>query len=375
MHAIYVFTVVPSCAVTVKATGALKFTVCPWVKLALPIFMVAFAAAVMFTFTALMSEATVRGALFRVVVPPAEGTGNGKFSSPKAMAETEASLLPSTMRGTVPTVPLPSEAAAVIVIVPGAIRVTVPEASIEALVGSELVHVTACAASLGDTVAVSLVTTAVPMRTEGSEGLTAMVLTFGVTLRFSVLLMLLPSLEVAVMVTRPFNLPVTIPVGPTAALLSSLLVQVSSLLAALDGSTTTPSQSGFYSSTAGGATGDLMVMPVTKTSVTVTPQLGVFVGSLTLVTVMTAVPAARAVTAPVAETLAFAASELSKVTLLSVASAGVTFTSNCLAPPTCKGKTAGTTVRPSRGLAVAVTVMTQAAVFVGSITLFTVTVA
>src|SRR6218665_558439 len=54
--------------------------------------MVAFAAAVMFTFSAVMSEATVRGALFRVVVP-AEGTVNGKFSSPKAMAETEASLL------------------------------------------------------------------------------------------------------------------------------------------------------------------------------------------------------------------------------------------------------------------------------------------
>src|SRR6218665_440172 len=116
-------------------------------------------------------------------------------------------------------------------------------------------------------------------------------------------------------------------------------------------------------------------MPVTKISVPVTSQLAVFVGSLTRVTVRTAVPAARAVTTPVAETIAFATSELSKVTLLSVASAGVTFTSNCLAPPTCKGKTAGTTVRLSRGLAVAVTVMTQAAVFVGSLALFTVTVA
>src|SRR6218665_3542801 len=112
--------------------------------------MVAFAAAVMFTFTALMSEAAVRGALFRAVVPPAEGTLNGKFSSPKAMAETEASLLPRTVSRAAPTVPLPSEAEAVIVVVPGSIGVTVPEASIEALVGSELVHVTACAASLGD---------------------------------------------------------------------------------------------------------------------------------------------------------------------------------------------------------------------------------
>src|SRR6218665_1961804 len=205
--------------------------------------MVAFAAAVRVTFTAVMSEATVRGALAMAVVPPGAGTRTAKPSFPKAMAETEASLLPSTMRGTVPTVPLPSEATAVIVIVPGDIGVTDPEeGSIAALVGSELVHVTACAASLGDTVAVSLVTTAVPMRTEGSEGLTAMVLTLGVTVRFSVLLMLLPSLEAAVMVTRPFNLPVTIPVGPTAALLSgSLLLQVTPLLAALDGSTTTPS--------------------------------------------------------------------------------------------------------------------------------------
>src|SRR6218665_55229 len=243
MHAIYVFTVVPSCAVTVKATGTLKFTVCPWVKLASPIFMVAFAAAVMFTFTAARAEEIVRGALVRAVVPPAEGTRTTKPSFPKAMAETEASLLPSTVRGTVPAVPLPSEATAVIVIVPGDIGVTAPEeGSIGALVGSELVHVTACAASLGDTIAVSIVTTAVPRRTEGSEGLTAMVLALGVTVRFSVLLMLLPSLEAAVMVTVPFNLPVTTPVlGSTAALFGSLLLQVTPLLAALDGSTTTPS--------------------------------------------------------------------------------------------------------------------------------------
>src|SRR6218665_2573560 len=123
MHAIYVFTVVPSCAVTVKATGALKFTVCPWVKLVSPIFMVAFAAAVMFTFTAVIGDAKVRGALFRVVVSQAAGTVNGKFSSPKAMAETEAALLPSRGSRAVPTVPLPSEAAAVIVVVPGDIGV------------------------------------------------------------------------------------------------------------------------------------------------------------------------------------------------------------------------------------------------------------
>src|SRR6218665_792987 len=116
-------------------------------------------------------------------------------------------------------------------------------------------------------------------------------------------------------------------------------------------------------------------MPVTKISVPVTSQLAVFVGSLTRVTVRTAVPAARAVTAPVAETLAFAASELSKVTLLSVASAGITPTCNSWTALTCKVKAAGATVMPSRGLAVAVTVMTQAAVFVGSLTLFTVTVA
>src|SRR6218665_976843 len=131
--------------------------------------MVAFAAAVMFTFTAARAEEIVRGALVRVAVPPATSGVNGKFSSPKVMAETEASLLPSTMRGTVPAASLPSEAEAVIVIVPGAIGVTNPEASITALVGSELVHVTACAASLGDTVAVSLVAVAVPMRTEGLE--------------------------------------------------------------------------------------------------------------------------------------------------------------------------------------------------------------
>src|SRR6218665_572127 len=55
--------------------------------------MVAFAAAVMFTFTAARAEEIVRGALVRAVVPPAEGTVTGMFSFPKAMAETEASLL------------------------------------------------------------------------------------------------------------------------------------------------------------------------------------------------------------------------------------------------------------------------------------------
>src|SRR6218665_1042683 len=55
--------------------------------------MVAFAAAVRVTFTAVMSEATVRGALAMAVVPPGAGTRTAKPSFPKAMAETEASLL------------------------------------------------------------------------------------------------------------------------------------------------------------------------------------------------------------------------------------------------------------------------------------------
>src|SRR6218665_1169612 len=77
---------------------------------------------------------------------------------------------------------------------------------------------------------------------------------------------------------------------------------------------------------------------------TVTAQVAVFVGSLTLVTVMVVVPGARAVTRPVSETLATKGSELTEVTFLFEANSGATTTrSRRGGAPTAKGKAVGST--------------------------------
>src|SRR6218665_3963576 len=99
--------------------------------------MVAFAAAVRVTFTVARADAIVRGALVRGVVLPSAGTVNGKFSSPKAMAETEASLL-STVTPQVAVFVGALPLVTVMVVVPGARAVTRPVSETLATKGSEL---------------------------------------------------------------------------------------------------------------------------------------------------------------------------------------------------------------------------------------------
>src|SRR6218665_3689566 len=95
------------------------------------------AAAVRVTFTAVIADAKVRGALVRVVVPPAEGTRTTKPSFPKAMAETEASLL-STVTAQVAVFVASLSLVTVIVVVPTARAVTKPVPETLATEGTEL---------------------------------------------------------------------------------------------------------------------------------------------------------------------------------------------------------------------------------------------
>src|SRR6218665_430579 len=99
--------------------------------------MVAFAAAVRVTFTAVMSEATVRGALAMAGVPPGAGTRTAKPSFPKAMAETEASLL-SAVAAQVAVFAGLLSLVTVIVVVPTVRALTKPVPETLATEGTEL---------------------------------------------------------------------------------------------------------------------------------------------------------------------------------------------------------------------------------------------
>src|SRR6218665_1902224 len=192
--------------------------------------MAALAGAVIFTFTALMSEVAVRGALANLVVPPAAGRGTLKRSSPKTITTS------FTVSMTVPAMPLPSAAAAVMVTLPAAMPVAAPvAASMVALVGSELVHFTALGASAGSTAAVNV--RFPPTATDGSAGVMTTEVAFTVMLTVTVPFTLLPSVAVAVMTAVPLATPVTFPVASTVAFVSSPVLQVTSFFAASAGST------------------------------------------------------------------------------------------------------------------------------------------
>src|SRR6218665_2417853 len=125
---------------------------------------------------------------------------------------------------TVPLILLPSAVAAVMRAVPLATPVTVPAGSIAALAGSEVVHVTALAASSGSTAAASVRLSPTP--TEGSAGVMATEVALTVTLTVTVPLILLPSAVAAVMMAVPLATPVTVPAGSIATLAGSEVVQV-----------------------------------------------------------------------------------------------------------------------------------------------------
>src|SRR6218665_543754 len=204
------------CAVTVNVTRLVKSTICPWVKSAVPIFMTGLPVVMIFTFTAVMAEAIVRGALAKIAVP-LTGTATMKFSSPKAIA---VSVL-VTVSVVVWITPLPSAAAAVIVVAPIATPVAIPvEASIVALSGLELVHVIAFEASLGVTATVSVIFS--PMPTEGLAGMIVMEVALIMMLTVIVPFTLLPSAAAAVMTVLPKATPVTSPEVASTVALSGL---------------------------------------------------------------------------------------------------------------------------------------------------------
>src|SRR6218665_3678799 len=110
----------------------------------------------------------------------------------------------------------------------------------------------------------------------------------------------------------------------------------------------------------------------TGAAVTVTAHPAVFVASLTLVTVMTAVPAPRALTKPVPETLATEEAELWQVTFWFVAFSGVTTARSWRSASFAKDNVTGSTEILATATGAAVTVTAHLAVFVASLTLVTV---